>query len=413
MKTPSLVVLKLPSLAKSPTIGNVNFHSEGQYAFLGKVAFHGNVVVLCKIAFLGKVTAVVIDSIVLVLLLVALASLPLLHPHCRQHHAGIFDLIVMAPVPLLQWCCPPFVALVSAQSRCRSQCMVVPCVCVVVVLVMSCTPSSPCGIVVIIYVNQPGYAKRLVGSKALLALAMHCCRARPHHRTQRHHLFVRALPKIELVVALVVLAHLPLLRWHHCQHCAGVFTLHALASLPPFCWLLPNCNAACHMSSLQSWRFCRRCTGILASIPLAPLPALRWHHCPRCAGITASIGLASLPSTHWHCCLCRAGIIALVTLASAHWQCCSQHIVIAELASLPALRWHPCKHCSDVVTVAALASTPLLRWRLRPCAGTTASTALALFPLRWRHRPCCAGVCLIVTLQHFVVTELVFLPVLH
>ena len=85
MKTPSLVVLKLPSLAKSPTIGNVNFHSEGQYAFLGKVAFHGNVVVLGKIVFLGKVADVVIDSIVLVLLLVALASLPLLHPHCRQH----------------------------------------------------------------------------------------------------------------------------------------------------------------------------------------------------------------------------------------------------------------------------------------------------------------------------------------
>jgi hypothetical protein len=132
-----LVVLKLPSLAKLPTIGNVNFHSEGQYAFLGKVAFHGNVVILVKIAFLGKVASVVIDSIVLMLLLVALASLPLLHLHCCQHCAGIFDLIVMAPVPLLQWCRPPFVALASAQSRRRSRCMVVCCVCVVVILVVS------------------------------------------------------------------------------------------------------------------------------------------------------------------------------------------------------------------------------------------------------------------------------------
>jgi hypothetical protein len=89
------------------------------------------------------------------------------------------------------------------------------CVCVVVVLVVSCAPSSPCGVVVIIYVNQPGYAKRLAGLKALLAPAMHGCRARPHHPTQRHHLFVRALLKIELVIALVALAYLPLLRWHH------------------------------------------------------------------------------------------------------------------------------------------------------------------------------------------------------
>jgi hypothetical protein len=210
-------------------------------------------------------------------MLVALASLPSLHLRCRQHHAGIFNLIVMAPVPSLQWCCPPFVTLASAHSRCRSRFMVVRCVCVVVVLVMSCTPLSPCGVVVIIYVDRTGYAKRLAGSKALLAPAMHSHRAWPHHRTQRHHLFVWALPKIELVVALVVLAYSPLLCWRHCQHCAGIFTLHALASLPPFCWLLPNCNAARHTSLLQSWRFCRRCTGVL------------WHLCQRCAGVIALV----------------------------------------------------------------------------------------------------------------------------
>jgi hypothetical protein len=188
VKTPSLVVLKFPSLAKLPTIGNINFHSEGQYAFLVKVAFHGNVVVLGEIAFLGAVATVVIDSIVLVLLLVTLASLPLLHPHCRQHRAGIFDLIVMAPVLLLRWCCPPFVALASAQSQRCLRCMVVRFVCVVVVLVVSCAPLSPCG-VIIIYVDRLGYAKRLASLKALLAPAMHGRRARPHHRAQHHHLF--------------------------------------------------------------------------------------------------------------------------------------------------------------------------------------------------------------------------------
>ncbi len=74
-------------MAKSPTFGNVIFR-EGQYAVLGKVALYGKVVILGKIAFLGKVAADIIDSIVLVSLLVALALLPSLHPHCRQHCAG-------------------------------------------------------------------------------------------------------------------------------------------------------------------------------------------------------------------------------------------------------------------------------------------------------------------------------------
>jgi hypothetical protein len=104
---PSLVVSKLPSLAKSPTFGNVIFRGEGQYAILGKVALNGKLVVLSKIAFLGKVAAVVIDRIMLALLLVALVLLPLLHPRCRQHCAGIFDIVAMAPLPLLRWRCPP------------------------------------------------------------------------------------------------------------------------------------------------------------------------------------------------------------------------------------------------------------------------------------------------------------------
>jgi hypothetical protein len=100
-------VSKLPSLAKSPTFGNVIFRGENRYAVLGKVALHGEVVILGKIAFRRKVAAVVIDSIMLVSLLVALASSPSLHPHCHQHCAGIFDLVAMAPSPLLQLRCPP------------------------------------------------------------------------------------------------------------------------------------------------------------------------------------------------------------------------------------------------------------------------------------------------------------------
>ncbi len=98
-------------MTKLPTFGNVIFRGEGQYAVLGKVALHGKVGVLGEIAFLGKVAAVVIDSIVLVLLLVTLVLLPLLHPRRRQQCTCIFDLIAMAPLPVLWWRCPP-----SAQS---------------------------------------------------------------------------------------------------------------------------------------------------------------------------------------------------------------------------------------------------------------------------------------------------------
>ncbi len=28
-------------------------------------------------------------------------------PHCHQHHTGIFNLVAMAPLPLLCWRCPP------------------------------------------------------------------------------------------------------------------------------------------------------------------------------------------------------------------------------------------------------------------------------------------------------------------
>ncbi len=53
---------------------------------------------------------------------------------------------------------------------------------------------------------------------------------------------------------------------------------------------------------------------------------------------------------------------------------------------MPVLRWRPCKHHAGDVTIVALALSPLLRWRFCPCAGATASIALASFPLCWHHR---------------------------
>jgi hypothetical protein len=309
---------------------------------------------------------------------------------------------------------------------------------------MSCAPSSPCDIVLVIYVGRPGYAKHLAGSEALLAPAMHGCRAWRHHRTQRHHRWPAQMCQLPCRFRQPCLSghcpssslSLPSLRWRTCPCCIGITASIALTSLSSSHWrhrpshagfcpiampLATHCRhragvfAGAALASLPAscWRLCRCCAGILASIALAPLPALRWRCCPHCAGITARIVLASSPSTHWRHCLCRAGVITLVALASAHWQCCSRHILIAELASLPALRRHPCKHRAGVVTVVALALLPLLCWPLCPCAGATASIALASLPLRWRHCPCSAGVCPIATLQHVVVIEVASLLVLH
>jgi hypothetical protein len=100
----ALVVETLPSLAKLPTFGDVTFRVEGQSAVLGKVTLlRGQVVVISNIAFLSKVSAVIITSILLVSLPVTLALLPLLHVHCCKHCAGIFDPVVMVPLPLLRW----------------------------------------------------------------------------------------------------------------------------------------------------------------------------------------------------------------------------------------------------------------------------------------------------------------------
>ena len=59
--------------------------------------------------------------------------------------------------------------------------------CIIVVLVVFCVPWSPCGVVIVIYIGRPIYAKHLAGSEALLAPTMHGRRARPHHHTQHCH----------------------------------------------------------------------------------------------------------------------------------------------------------------------------------------------------------------------------------
>jgi hypothetical protein len=72
-----LFVAALPSLAKSPTFGDIAFQVEGQSAILGKVSLCDKVVVLVDIAFLGEVPAVIITSILLVSMPATLVLLPL------------------------------------------------------------------------------------------------------------------------------------------------------------------------------------------------------------------------------------------------------------------------------------------------------------------------------------------------
>ncbi len=238
---------------------------------------------------------------------------------------------------------PPLVTLVSAQSQCCLQCMVVHCVhccyacCVLRALVtvwrhcchlrrpaqICQTPCQFGGLVGygdarLLYAATSPYpassspymvsslSSTLAGADVPIALLL------------RTALFVRALPVIKLVVALLTLAYLPLLHLRHCQHRADIFALHVLASSPQLHWLLLHCNAACNMSSLQSWRLCKHCAGVLASIALAPLPVLCWGPCPCYTDVTTSIALASSPSMRWHRCLRCAGVIALVALASAY-----------------------------------------------------------------------------------------------
>jgi hypothetical protein len=199
---------------------------------------------------------------------------------------------------------------------------------------MSCAPSSLCGVVILIYVGRPGYAKCLAGLEALLALAMHGCRARLHHRTQRcHHRKWHCCCHLRQMVQMCQLpcrfgrpclsGHcpsssllLPLLRWRTCHCCAGVTASIALMFLPSTCWRhCPSCTRFCPIAMLLTTR-CHCRAGIFAGAVLVSLPALRWHLCRRCAGIVALIMQASLPALCWCLHSPRAGTIAFVELAS-------------------------------------------------------------------------------------------------
>jgi len=83
-------------------------------------------------------------------------------------------------------------------------------------------------------------------------------------------LLAQALPGIEPVIALITLPYSPLLR-------AGIFVVHALASLPQLRWLLLHYKAAVSSPSLRWLLF-----------------LLHWHHCRHPAGVF-SPALASLP----------------------------------------------------------------------------------------------------------------------
>jgi hypothetical protein len=281
--------------------------------------------------------------------------LPLCCRHWRHHagvvagHAGIVALVASTLPSALQWYLQPrhngavaFVAM-ALPLPCRAG------VCPLMMLLamhgstlhesLSCLSFPAClrhrarrhchrGVVIVIYVGQRGHATCLAASDGPVCsgTALLSCMAAstypvpsslymllsssstsagtdiPIALPRRPALFVLALPGIELVVALVVLAYSPSLR-------AGVFALHALASSPQSRWLLPHCNAAQDKTLLHSWRLSWHCTGVLACIALTPCrhcasdiaPSHR-HPRQHCVGVVAlhargrcSLMLVSLP----------------------------------------------------------------------------------------------------------------------
>ncbi len=122
----------------------------------------------------------------------------------------------------------------------------------------------------------------------------------------------------------------------HC--CAGIITHPALALSPSSC-----STFGVTLLSLQWCSLCPRCTGVVAVVALALLPSLHWHHCPCCAGIVALVALVLLPPLRWchhrwflchHC----TGIFTVVAVAPSrllHWHlCCWSTDVLSDARCL-------------------------------------------------------------------------------
>jgi hypothetical protein len=142
------------------------------------------------------------------------------------------------------------------------------------------------------------------------------------------------------LLARVMLGSLQALRCCLCWHCAGIVTNIALASLPLLCWHHPQ---HCKLASAQPRHShdTSVCVALLlwssslpmASLPylasfhgdfasdgpadtaLVSLPALCWRPWPYCTGIITNIALLTLPALHRHHCPCCMGAFALIKLA--------------------------------------------------------------------------------------------------
>jgi hypothetical protein len=94
------------------------------------------------------------------------------------------------------------------------------------------------------------------------------------------------------VVALVVLAPLPILHRCCCPCCTGAVVIIALTSLPSRCMAVVTVVAPVLLPPL-SWH--------VYAVVLVLLPLSRWCCYPWCAGISALVMQASLPSLCLHC----------------------------------------------------------------------------------------------------------------
>jgi hypothetical protein len=108
------------------------------------------------------------------------------HHHCQC--TGIFAVVTMASLPLLCWCyCQDCTGIVSP------------------LLSLHCSPYCADLFVLMSHWHHHRHYTRVVAPVNLACLR--CCAS---------------------VVALVTLALLPSVRWHHCPHCAGLLTLVVL-----------------------------------------------------------------------------------------------------------------------------------------------------------------------------------------
>jgi hypothetical protein len=80
---------------------------------------------------------------------------------------------------------------------------------------------------------------------------------------------------------------------HHCRCCASDVALVALALLPSLHWH-HHIVALALSPTLICWRCCSHCNGAIA-VAQASLPLLCWCCLPRRAGIVAVVALALLP----------------------------------------------------------------------------------------------------------------------